>query len=96
VTADARPNQPPSRRLGIARTVGHNFKKVRKLKIIGIHLLTFVTLTIILFLSAETLLNIFASGIHNLGMWLNLIIFGTIGILILTIASCLIFIKRSN
>jgi intracellular septation protein A len=69
-------------------------KKLRKRKIIGIHILTFVILAIALFLSAEPLLNKFASGIHNVGMWLNLILYGTIGILILTIISCLIFLKK--
>jgi len=49
-----------------------------------------------MFFTSEPLLNKFASGIHNVGMWLNLIIYGTIGILILTIISCLIFIKNAN
>jgi hypothetical protein len=53
-------------------------------------------LTAILIFSSEPLLNIFASGIHNVRMWLNLIIFGTIGILILTIISCLIFLKKGK
>jgi len=67
---------------------------VKKGKIIGFHILTFVILTIALFFSSELLLNKFASGIHNVEMWLNLIIYGTIGILILTIISCLIFLKK--
>jgi uncharacterized protein involved in cysteine biosynthesis len=74
----------------------HLRETLRKRKIIGIHLLTFVILTIVLFFSAEPLLNKFASGIHNVGMWLNLIIYGTIGILVLTIVSCFIFIKRNH
>ncbi len=58
--------------------------------------MTFIILTTVLISTAESLLNKFASGIHNVGMWLNLIIFGTIGILILTIISCLIFLKKGN
>jgi hypothetical protein len=69
---------------------------LRKQKIIGIHLLTFVILTIVLFFSAEPLLNKFASAIHNVGMWLYLIIYGTIGILFMTIISCLIFLNKGK
>ena len=69
---------------------------LRKRKIIGLHLLSFIILTTLLIFSSAPLLNRFASGMHNVGMWLNVIIYGTIGILILTIVSCLIFIKRSN
>ncbi len=71
-------------------------QKLSRRKIIGIHLMSFIILTVILFLSSEPLLNKFASGIHDVGMWLNLIIYGTIGIFILTIVSCLIFINRSK
>jgi hypothetical protein len=67
-----------------------------KRKIILIHLAVFILLTLLLFFTAESLLRQFASGIHNVGMWLILIIFGTIGILILTIISCLIFLKKRN
>jgi len=69
---------------------------LRKQKIIGIHLLTFVILTIVLFFSAEPLLNKFASAIHNVGMWLYLIIYETIGILFITIISCLIFLNKGK
>jgi len=69
---------------------------MKKRKIIGFHLLGFVTLTLMLLLSAESLLNRFASDIHHVEMWLNLIIYGTIGILVLTVVSCFIFIKRNN
>jgi len=58
--------------------------------------LSFIILTVILIFSSEPLLNHFASGIHNVVMWLNLIIFGTIGILIMTIISCLFFLKKGK
>ena len=89
------PSKSWSRR--IYETVTQHLREtLRKRKIIGIHLLTFVILTIVLFFLAEPLLNKFASGIHNVGMWLNMIIYGTIGILVLTIVSCFIFIKRNH
>ncbi|RIV48626.1 hypothetical protein D2V93_16640 [Flagellimonas taeanensis] len=69
-------------------------KALRKRKIIGIHFLTFVILTIVWFFLAEPALHQFASAFHNVEMWLNFIIYGTIGILILTIISCLIFIQK--
>jgi intracellular septation protein A len=64
-------------------------------KIIGVHLLSFVTMTILLILISEFLLNTFVPEIHNVVMWLNLIVYGTIGILILTIISCLIFLRKN-
>lgn len=63
-------------------------------KIILIHLAAFIILTLLLLFTSEILLNKFAAGIHNVGMWINLMIFGTIGILILTTISCLIFLKQ--
>ena len=57
-------------------------KTVSKRKIIGIHFLTFIVLTIIWFFSTEPFLKKFAPGIHSVEMWFNLIVFGTIGILI--------------
>lgn len=65
-----------------------------KTKIISIHLLLFLVLTVLLFFSAEPILEILTPGLDDVIMWLNLIIFGTIGILILTIISCFLFIKR--
>ena len=69
---------------------------MNKKKIIVIHIVTFVLLSLLLFFSSEPLLNKFASGIHNVGMWIDLMIFGTIGILILTTISCLIFLKQNK
>lgn len=58
--------------------------------------MSFIILTVILIFSSEPLLNHFASGIHNVGIWLNLIILGTIVNLIMTIISCLIFLKKGK
>jgi len=68
----------------------------RKRKIVLIHFAIFILLTLLLLLISEPLLNKFASGIHNVGMWIVLMIFGTIGILILTIVSCLIFLNKGK
>jgi hypothetical protein len=65
-----------------------------KKKIILIHLAVFILLTLLLLFTSEPLLNTFAAGIHNVGMWMDLMVFGTIGILILTTISCLIFLKQ--
>ena len=67
-----------------------------KKKIILIHLGVFILLTLLLLFTSEPLLNKFAAGIHNVGMWIDLMIFGTIGILILTTISCLIFLKQEK
>ncbi len=67
-----------------------------KKKIILIHLGVFILLTLLLLFTSEPLLNKFATGIHNVGMWIDLMIFGTIGILILTIISCLIFLNKGK
>lgn len=65
-----------------------------KLKIISIHLVLFLVFTVLLFFSAEPILEILTPGLDDVVMWLNLIMFGTIGILIITIISCFVFIKR--
>ena len=65
-----------------------------KRKIILIHLAIFLILTLLLFIFSEPILNKFAAGIHDVIMWLKLLIYGTIGILIVTIISCLIFLKK--
>ena len=65
-----------------------------KKKIILINLGVFILLTLLLLFTSEPILNKFAAGIHNVGMWIDLMIFGTIGILILTIISCLIFLNK--
>jgi len=67
-----------------------------KKKIILIHLAVFILLTLLLLFISEPLLNKFAAGIHNVGMWIDLMIFGIIGILILTTISCLIFLKQKK
>ncbi len=58
--------------------------------------MSFIMLTVLLFVTSESLLNTFAPEIHDVGMWLYLIIYGTIGILSLTIISCLILLKRQS
>ncbi|WP_445456444.1 hypothetical protein [Flavobacterium sp. HNIBRBA15423] len=68
----------------------------RKRKIILIHLALFILLTLLLLFTSEPLLNKFATGIHNVGMWIDLMTFGTIGILILTTISCLIFLNKGK
>ena len=69
---------------------------MNKRKIIVIHLAVFLLLTLLLFFTSEPLLNKFASGIHNVGMWIDLMIIGSVGILILTTISCLIFLKQEK
>tara|TARA_R110000868_G_scaffold385339_3_gene653190 strand:+ start:554 stop:1090 length:537 start_codon:yes stop_codon:yes gene_type:complete len=69
---------------------------MNKKKIIVIHIVTFVLLSLLLLFMSEPLLNKFAAGIHNVGMWIDLMIYGTIGILILTTISCLIFLKKGK
>lgn len=68
----------------------------RKRKIIFTHLAVFILLTLLLLFTSEPILNKFAAGIHNVGMWIDLIIFGTIGILVLTMISCLIFLNQGK
>ncbi|SRX76107.1 hypothetical protein AEQU3_03105 [Aequorivita antarctica] len=63
-------------------------------KIIVIHLAVFILLTLLLFFSSEFFINEFAEGFHDIKLWIGLIYYGTIGILFLTIISCLIFLKQ--
>ncbi len=65
-----------------------------KRKIILIHLSLFLILTLIFISISEYLLIQFMPGMHNVNIWLTMIIFGTIGIFILSIISCIIFIRK--
>src|SRR5690606_1794029 len=76
--------------------VTQHLNKMSKTKIIVIHLAVFVLLTILLFFSSEFFINKFAEGFHDIKLWIGLITYGTIGILILTIISCLIFLKQKK
>mgnify|MGYP003669565374 CR=1 FL=1 len=67
---------------------------MNKRKIIVIHFSVFILLTLLLFFSSEFFINKFAEGFHDIRLWIGLISYGTIGILILTIISCLIFLKQ--
>ena len=67
-----------------------------KKKIILIHLAVFILLTLLLLFASEPLLNKFAPGVHNVGMWIDLMIIGTIGILLTTTISCLVFLKQNK
>ncbi len=58
--------------------------------------MSFVTLTAILIFSTEPLLNKFSAGIHDVKMWLNIVTYGVIGLFILTIISCLIFLGNKK
>ncbi|KGK29184.1 hypothetical protein EL45_16685 [Cellulophaga sp. E6(2014)] len=69
---------------------------MNKRKIIVIHLAVFLFLTSLLFFTSEPLLNKFASGIHNVGMWIDLMIIGTVVFLLTTTISCLIFLKQKK
>ncbi|MGJ8716589.1 MAG: hypothetical protein ACSHXG_15930 [Maribacter stanieri] len=65
-----------------------------KRKIIVIHSIVFLVLSFVLFFSAGTILNGLVPEIENVRLWLDLIIYGTILILILTTVSCLVFLKQ--
>lgn len=65
-------------------------------KILIYHLTIFVLLVVLLFFISEPILNIFAADIHNVEMWLNLLLFGTLFILVATIISIVFFINRLN
>lgn len=62
--------------------------------IIVIHLIIFIIAEVALLFYAENLLNYFAAGFHDGAMWLALLQYGSLGILILTTISCILFMKR--
>ena len=66
---------------------------MKKRKIIAIHFLIFLVLTVTLFFGAENLLKKVAPEFNNVMFWIDLILFGTIAIFILTVISCILFIK---
>lgn len=66
---------------------------MKKRKIIAIHFLIFLVLTFALFFGSENFLKKVAPEFNNVMFWIDLIIFGTIAIFILTVISCVLFIK---
>lgn len=64
-----------------------------KRKIIFLHIILFLVLTALLFFYSVRLLSFFAPGYHDVSMWLSLLFFGTFGILLITVVTCIIFIK---
>ncbi|SHJ78772.1 hypothetical protein SAMN04488007_1434 [Maribacter aquivivus] len=65
-----------------------------KRKIIINHSIIFLVLSLILFFSAGSILNKTVPEIENVRLWMDLVIYGTILILILTSVSCLVFLKK--
>ena len=63
-------------------------------KIILFHILIFIFINIIFFFSSEFLVNLITSGFHDVGLWKDLLIVGAIIIFILTIISCLLYLKE--
>ena len=67
---------------------------MRRQKIIRLHLVLFLILIVTLFLTSEAILNYFASGFHDVSLWINLMVFGSIVIFCMVTLSCLIFLKH--
>ena len=67
---------------------------MRRQKIILLHLVLFLILIVTLFLTSEAILNYFASGFHDVSLWINLMVFGSIIIFCMITFSCLIFLKQ--
>ena len=67
---------------------------MRRQKIIRLHLVLFLILIVTLFLTSEAILNYFASGFHDVSLWINLMVFGSIVIFCMVTLSCLIFLKQ--
>jgi uncharacterized membrane protein YoaT (DUF817 family) len=65
-------------------------------KIILIHILLLVVLIALLVTFGENILMIFASGFHDIEMWLLLILGRSISIFILLSISCIILIALRN
>lgn len=69
---------------------------MNKNKIICLHVISFMTMTIALFMWSETLLDLFTTGFYTARERIDLVIFGILGIAMLTIFSCLIFLEKYN
>ncbi len=66
----------------------------KRSSIIVVHFILFVIAEIALLFYAEVLLDYFAAGFHDGAMWLALLQYGSVGILLLTVISCIVFIRR--
>ena len=61
-------------------------------KIILIHLILFNVLVATLLFTSELILNIVLPGVHGVNQWLQLNVFGTVLIFVLTLVSCIVFL----
>lgn len=65
-------------------------------KIIIVHLIVFLLLSTIFVLSSEYILNTFASSFHNVGLWLDLLVFGGTLIFLGCMISCVYFLTKKR
>ncbi|MBD0825470.1 Asp23/Gls24 family envelope stress response protein [Aestuariibaculum marinum] len=69
---------------------------MKKSKIILIHFVLFILLSLVFFFSAESILKTFAPDLNYVTVWITLVNFGIAFIFIVLLISCLIFILRKK
>ncbi|WP_396591641.1 hypothetical protein [Allomuricauda sp. R78024] len=69
---------------------------MKRSKIVLVHVGLFIALSILLVFLAESILNVIAPGFHNVEMWIALIVFGILGIFIILLISCIVFIMKKK
>ena len=69
---------------------------MNKSKIILIHFVLFILLSLAFFFSAESIIKTFAPDLNYVTVWINLVIFGIAFIFIVLLISCLTFILRKK
>ncbi|MEO9511732.1 MAG: hypothetical protein ABJN84_18185 [Flavobacteriaceae bacterium] len=69
---------------------------MKRSKIVLVHVGLFIALSILLVFLAESILNVIARGLHNVEMWIALIVFGILGIFIILLISCIVFIMKNK
>lgn len=69
---------------------------MKRNKIVLVHIGVFIALSILLVFMGESILNVITPGFHHVEMWIALIVFGIIGIFIILLISCIVFIMKSK
>ncbi|NOT74217.1 MAG: hypothetical protein HOP08_04755 [Cyclobacteriaceae bacterium] len=68
---------------------------MKRSSLIILHVVIWLTLSLIYFFTSETIIAWLLPGIHEVGAWLMMLIYGWVFIFILVVTSLVITLKRS-
>ena len=69
---------------------------MKSTKIIWIHIFVFLGVSILFFFLSEEIIKLIFTEIHNVVLWLRLLLIGLILIFICSVISCIYFIRKNQ